>query len=97
MKCEKCGKEIDELLINVFNYDGSDSDYKIPFTECEEHAVFIDVNKNWTGYELSKDEQRDTICCPHCKRFPFKSNEIQVESIIRVICFKQNETNSMEK
>lgn len=96
MRCEKCGRKINSLLVDFFNYDGSDSDYEISLNE-RGRAAFVDVNKNWTGYELSKNEQKNTICCPYCKQFPFKSNEIQVESIIRVICFKQNETNSMEK
>lgn len=89
MKCEKCGKEIDKLLINRFNYDGSDSEYKYYITEYEENAVTVDVDQNWTGYELTEEEQKDTICCPYCKKFPFISEEIQTEEIVRIICFKR--------
>lgn len=90
MICEKCGKKLDSLLIYKFNYDGSDSLYRYSFTECEENAVTIDVNHNWTGYGLSEEEQKDSICCPHCNQFPFISEEIQVEEVVRIICFKKS-------
>ena len=91
MICEKCGKKIDSLLIDRFNYDGSDSLCEYPITEYEENAVTVDVDHNWTGYELSDEEQKDSICCPYCNRFPFISEEIQIEEIVRIICFKRDE------
>ena len=91
MKCEKCGKEIDSLLVNVFNYDGSDSDEEFPITECENNAAYIDIDANWTGYELSEEEMRETILCPHCEQFPFKNTEIHVYDIVRVVCFKEEQ------
>ena len=90
MKCEKCGKEISNLLVIVFNFDGSDSEYKYPISECEESAVFFDADTDWTGYALPEEKQKDTILCPHCKQFPFKKDEIQVENIVRAICFKEH-------
>lgn len=81
------------MLIRKFNYDGSDSDYKYPITEYDENAVTVDVDNNWTGYELTEEEQKDSICCPHCKQFPFTSEEIQVQKIVRIICFKRSESN----
>ena len=96
MICEKCDRKIDSLLVDFFNCDGSDSDYEIPLNE-RGYAAFVDVNENWTGCDLSKNEQRNTICCPHCKQFPFKSNEIQVKSVVRVVCFKQHKGNSKNK
>ena len=42
-------------------------------------------------YELSDEEQKDRICCPYCNRFPFISEEIQIEEIVRIICFKRGE------
>lgn len=92
MKCEKCGTEIDSLLVDVFNYDGSDSYQKLPVTQCEENAAYIDTTANWTGYELSEEEMRERIMCPNCKQFPFKSEEIQVYEIVRVVCFMEDET-----
>ena len=89
MKCEKCGAEISEVLVNSFNYDGTDGEYKHQISDCEENAAIIDTTQNWTGYELSEEEQCETICCPFCKKFPFVSTEIQVENIVRVICFKK--------
>ena len=49
MKCEMCGGQIDQLMVNIFNHDGSDGYYKYPFQELEENAVEIEVNPNWTG------------------------------------------------
>ena len=89
MKCEKCGKEIDSLLVDCFNYDGSDSCYRFPITEYEEDAVTVDVDRNWTGYELSEEEQVDRLSCPHCKQFPFESKEVQIQEIVHIICFKK--------
>jgi hypothetical protein len=89
MICEKCGHEITDVLVGVFNRDGSDGDYRHPIIECEENAAVIDTIPNWTGYELTEEEQRETIHCPYCKDFPFNSTEIQVETIARIICFKQ--------
>lgn len=92
MKCEKCGKEIDHLLVNIFNHDGSDRECSEPLQECEEDAVYFDTSMNWTGAELSEDEQVDTIRCPECGEFPFKSKEIQTYEFIRVVMFKEVQT-----
>lgn len=88
MKCKKCGKEIKSLLVDTFLRDGSDADIEQPITECEEDAAYIETTQNWTGYELSEEEMLDTITCPHCKQFPFRSKEIQVCDVVRVVCFK---------
>lgn len=91
MKCERCGSEIETVLVDTFNRDGSDSYVSLPLVECEEGAVHIDTTQNWTGYELTEDEMNETIQCPHCKYFPFKKPEIQIYDIVRVVCFKQEE------
>lgn len=89
MKCEKCGKEISSLMVDVFNWDGSDDEEELPVVECEEDAFYIDTERNWTGYELDEEEMLDTILCPHCRKFPFKSTEIHVYDMVRVVCFKK--------
>lgn len=89
MKCEKCGQKIDNLLVDVFRYDGSDAFDKHPVFECEEDAAYIETTQNWTGYGQSEEEMLDTIICPHCKQFPFKSTEIQVHDVVRVVRFKE--------
>lgn len=88
MKCEKCGKEIDRIMVNRFNHDGSDSLYNYSFCEVEQNAVCIDTDRNWVGYELTEEERIETIQCPHCGEFPFKSKEIQEHEIIRLVMFK---------
>lgn len=92
MRCESCGKEINFLSVDVFNYDGSDSFQEYPFVEDEETgAVSFDTSSDWTGYALSEEEMMDTIECPHCHTFPFESDEIQVYEIVRVVCFKNDD------
>ena len=89
IKCEKCGKELDSVLINQFCYDGSDAWVKEPITDTEENAAYFDTNQRWTGYELSDEERLETICCPYCKEYPFYDKEIQTYCIVRVVCFRQ--------
>lgn len=91
IKCEKCNKEIEYLLVNTFNYDNSDSDKIIQIQEYEHNAVVIDIDSSWCGYELTNEEQREEIICPYCKQFPFKNKEIQVYDIVRVVMFKGKE------
>lgn len=90
MKCEKCGKELDSILINKFMRGGADTWLDYPFAEVPDNAVIIDADSNWTGYDLSEEEQLETIRCPHCKQFPFKREEVQHEEIVRIILFKED-------
>lgn len=94
MKCEKCGHELEEVKVNMFNYDGSDRFYSHYITEAEEDAAVVETTQNWTGYELSEDEMVDTIECPHCGEFPFKSTEIQVYNVVRLVMFRTEEGTS---
>jgi DNA-directed RNA polymerase subunit RPC12/RpoP len=74
--CKKCGKKIDHIITSVFNYDGSDSEYSFPITYNEDGGcVQFSTTQNWTGYELSDTEQKDSIRCPFCHEFPFDANE----------------------
>ena len=92
MRCVKCGKEIHSVLLNVFDYDGSDKLNEEDIEEIEYcDAVYISTYRNWTGYELSEEEQRETILCPHCEQFPFKSDEIGVHDKVEIVCFKGEE------
>ena len=92
MRCVKCGKEIHSVLLNVFDYDGSDklNEEDIGEIECCD-AVYISTYRNWTGYDLSEEEKRETILCPHCEQFPFKSDEVNVFDKIEIQCFKGEE------
>lgn len=89
MKCEKCGKEMYLLNVDVFDCYGSDADVPHMYDEeQDECAVVIDTTPNWTGYELSEEEMMETITCPHCGKFPFNHKEVQVYDIVRIVCFK---------
>lgn len=91
MKCEKCGKEIQQVRINVFRYDGSDVDILVDICEEECNAVIFETTENWTDYELTEEEQMDGIRCPICGEFPFNHKEVQVYDVVRVVCFKAGE------
>lgn len=89
MKCEKCGKEMYLVNVDVFNQNGYDSTVGYLYNEqYDEQAIVIDTNKNWTGYELSEEEMMERITCPHCGKFPFNHKEVQVYDIVRIVCFK---------
>lgn len=88
MNCEKCGKELSYVEVNTFNLDGTDSDIGVSFKEVDCDTVVLEVNKNWTGYDLENDERLETIKCPHCGEFPFVNNEIQEYDIVRLVMFK---------
>ena len=91
MKCEKCGKEMYMINVNLFCRDGSDCLAPHIYDQCDDNAVVIDTTSNWTGYELSEEEMLETICCPHCGKFPFSDKEIQVYDVVRIVCFKSRE------
>ena len=91
MKCEKCGQELKSILLDIFMRDGADKWIEYPFSEAPENAAIIDTDHNWTGYELSEKEQLETILCPHCRQFPFKTEEVQQEEIVRLVLFKGND------
>ena len=78
--------------MNVFYDDGSDEfiEEDIGEIECCD-PVYISTYRNWTGYKLSEEEQRETILCPYCEQFPFKFDEINVFDKIEIQCFKEEE------
>ena len=89
MICEKCGKEITRINTSRFSFEGSDYEDSIPIEEDEHfNAVIMETDREWTGYALTEEEMRERLECPHCKQFPFGSDEIQVYEVVRIICFK---------
>ena len=91
MKCECCGASLDSLNVLTFDYEGSDYWDEIMIEECEKDAVVIDTDRNWTGYEQSEEEMRETIVCPRCRKWPFKSEELQIYETVRLVMFKEHE------
>ncbi|MGN0005303.1 MAG: hypothetical protein ACI37Z_04975 [Candidatus Gastranaerophilaceae bacterium] len=97
MKCEKCGKLLDSVELNVFQFNGSDVFQKEYFHETP-IAIKITTEPNWTGYELTDEERLDTIRCPHCKQFPFKnSNIVTFSDDVSVILFKDKSNTTSRK
>ena len=98
VKCKCCGREINYVDVDLFDIQGSDSFERLPLYECDDNAVYIEPGQIWTGYELSEEEQIDTIECPYCNKFPFNEKDIQVEDVVRVVMFKDDEeTHAKEK
>lgn len=98
IKCKCCGRELNYVNVDLFDIQGSDSFERLPLHECDDNAVYIEPGQIWTGYELSEEEQIDTIKCPYCNKFPFNEKDIQVEDVVRVVMFKDDEeTHAKEK
>lgn len=92
VKCEKCGKEMPYVLVNKFNYSGSDSFLKYSYNRIG-GCVSIVADRNWTGYELSEEEILETIVCPHCGKYPFQSKEIHVYDEVEIVMFPNENKN----
>ena len=98
IKCKCCGRELNYVNVDLFDIQGSDSFERLPLYECDDNAVYIEPGQIWTGYELSEEEQINTIECPYCNKFPFNEKDIQVEDVVRVVMFKDDEeTHAKEK
>lgn len=87
INCNNCNKEIDSVIINAFNYDGSDSEHRVNFEEYPENAQVITFDESWCGLDLTEKEQMEEIQCPFCKKFPFRQKEVQVHHYIHIVCF----------
>lgn len=92
VKCEKCGKEMPYVLVNKFNYSGSDSFLKYSYNRIGD-CISIVADRNWTGYELSEEEMLETIVCPHCGKYPFQSKEIHVYDEVEIVMFPKENKN----
>lgn len=92
VKCEKCGKEMSYVLVNKFNYSGSDSFLKYSYNRIGD-CISIVADRNWTGYELSEEEMLETIVCPHCGKYPFQSKEIHIYDEVEIVMFPKENKN----
>ena len=85
MKCSECGAEIGEVLVDKFSYDGDDSYERVELQEVGDKTYEITVDHSWTGDELDDDEARETVLCPHCRKFPFKTKALNRQEIVHLI------------
>lgn len=91
MECNKCGAEINYVLIDEFQYDGTDRARCAVLEDLGDNCYGITTNHNWTGDELDEDDTDiyETIRCPACKKFPFKSGEIRRQDLVHVTCWNE--------
>ena len=90
MKCEKCGKELGSLEVDMFDRDGSDDWYDVEINE--DHGVVIaNVTPEWTGDGLSEEEYHETIRCPHCRQFPFIDKFVDATTFISLVMYPKAE------
>ena len=97
--CEHCGKQIDRINTSVFNYDGSDSEHQLLLTfDKETGCVVFETTQNWTGYELTDEERKERIRCPHCGEYPFdKSVEIEFHEPVNVLMWTSDPTDEQRE
>ena len=88
MICENSGSEIKEIEADLFDYQGIDYWTEFHIEEVPENAVYADLPTSWTGDELDETELPDCIRCPRCRKFPFRSKEVQTYHLVRVVMFK---------
>lgn len=92
MKCESCGEEIRVLKAEMLEFQGMYDFHGIeiyvpfPVQECED-GVYIDVTKDFTGY--NNTDVYKYIRCPKCGKFPFKNREIEVRDVVRLVMFAE--------
>lgn len=93
--CERCGKQIDHIKTSVFNYDGSDSELLIPlYFDVPNNCIIFETTQNWTGYELTDEERKEGIRCPHCGEYPFDSGvEIMFHEPVEVLMWTSKRTD----
>ena len=91
MKCEKCGKQLEYVEVNMFNHDGSDDWYDVEI-DMDYGIAYINILPNWTGNDLSEEEMTETIRCPHCHKYPFVDKEIHADDYVNVTMFPSGTT-----
>lgn len=88
--CKFCNKPIDRIITNCFDREGADYDYFFSVIEPVDGVAEIELPTSWCGYELSENEMMEGIHCPHCGKFPFSDSAgINVETVVKIICFKE--------
>lgn len=92
--CKHCGRPIESIITNLFDREGADYDYTFPVAEPVEGAAEMELPTCWCGYGLSESEMMESIHCPHCGKFPFsESAGINVETVVKVVCFEEVKTD----
>ena len=87
MKCEKCGRELEFLEVDMDDFNGGDVWVKGKFSRLGPYVILKNVLPSWVGNELSEKEQIKTIRCPHCHEFPFRKRQIDVARTIDLIMY----------
>lgn len=88
LKCKHCHKTVDSFMVGCFLPDGSDCEFEFAVEEVEDNIAQIDMPLYWCRYDLSEEEQVETLHYPHCGEYPFNvSSGVNIQNIVRVVCF----------
>ena len=97
--CNKCGKEISQVHVHYFNFNGGDSYEKIDIVmkENENECNYIQVCENATLNNFLDEyyEFIENISCPYCDKFPFKEIGIQVVEVKHIV-FEYSDKKEIE-
>ena len=84
MKCCECGKEIDHVLVNEFQRDGTDRYALRPLEDLGDDCYSVFTDSNWTGYGQETEDQLVGVCCPECEKFPFKTKDVVESELVQL-------------
>ena len=87
MTCNNCGAEINCVIVNHFDHEGADHHIAIPPEDLGNDTYGLMLDSRWAGYGLNEADQLETIWCPCCKQFPFKSKMLNSQEVIYVTCW----------
>lgn len=89
--CRHCGKPLEKVNLQCFMHDGSDDSRPTEIycikNDKGDFAVSISTNTNWCGYDLTDEERKEDISCPHCGHYPFGSEEIEIHEPVNLCCW----------
>ena len=85
MKCCECGAEINHVLVNHFEHDGTDRLHKMDLEDLGDGCYSVLTDTSWTGYGLETEDCLADVYCPKCKKFPFKTKDMEQCKLVQLV------------